>query len=501
MDIAKMVSSTEKQSPIREESRELSDSTSIEIAEANGFDQRKTKKLIRKLDWNLIPFLSLIYLLCFLDRTNVGNARLVHLEKDLKLVGIQYNIALAVLFPVYIAAEIPSNMMMKRFRPSLWLAFIMVFWAVAMICQGFVKNYSGLLATRIFLGLFEGGLFPGVNYYITQWYRRHECGFRMAVFFSAATLAGAFGGILARGISEMEGVGGIAAWAWIFILEGIATLLVAFTAPWIINDYPSTAKFLSQAERDEVERRLKADHNSLSNEYNTKYVFDALKDWKIYIHMLICMAGFCPIYSISLFLPTIIRNMGYSANSAQLMSVPPYVAACFFTIIASYAADKAKQRGVFMLGFQATAVLGFSMLVGTGKPHVQYAGTFFAAIGIYPQIPLGMAWNGNNIGGSLKRGVGIAMQVGCGNVGGIIASFVYLTKDSPRFTTGHSILIGISTLAFCLTSFMTVYLRRENARRDGLARERGLMPQDYTEEQKMEEREKGDNASYFRYTI
>jgi sugar phosphate permease len=142
---------------------------SIEIAESQPFDQNANKKLLRKLDWHIIPFMSLIYLLCFLDRTNIGNARLDHLEQDLKLTGIQYNDCLAILFPFYIAAEIPSNMMMKRFRPSIWLTFIMVCWSASMIGQGFVKNYSGLLATRVFLGVFEGGLFPGVNYYITQW--------------------------------------------------------------------------------------------------------------------------------------------------------------------------------------------------------------------------------------------------------------------------------------------------------------------------------------------
>lgn len=107
--------------------------------------------------------------LCFLDRTNIGNARLDHLEQDLGLQGIQYNDCLAILFPFYIAAEIPSNMMMKRLRPSIWLTFIMVCWSASMIGQGFVKDYKGLMATRVFLGVFEGGLFPGVNYYITQW--------------------------------------------------------------------------------------------------------------------------------------------------------------------------------------------------------------------------------------------------------------------------------------------------------------------------------------------
>jgi MFS family permease len=131
-------------------------------------------------------------------------------------------------------------MMMKRIRPSIWLTIIMVLWSAAMIGQGFVKNYSELMATRALLGVFEGGLFPGVNYYITQWYIRAECGFRMALFFSAATLAGAFGGILARGIAEMNGVGGYSAWSWIFILEGGVSILISITVWRAIHDYPST---------------------------------------------------------------------------------------------------------------------------------------------------------------------------------------------------------------------------------------------------------------------
>ncbi|KAH8650578.1 high-affinity nicotinic acid transporter [Tricladium varicosporioides] len=483
----------------KEANKDVKEGNVTVIEETPGFDAKATKKLIRKIDWHLIPFLALIYLLCFLDRTNIGNARLDNLEKDLHLHGLQFNDCLAILFPFYIAAEIPSNIMMKRLRPSIWLTFIMVFWSVAMICQGFVKNYSGLMATRVFLGVFEGGLFPGVNYYITSWYCRHECGFRMALFFSAATLAGAFGGILARGIAEMNGVGGKSAWAWIFILEGLLSLVVSFTAYWVINDYPSTANFLSAPEKAEVERRLNEDHGNLSNTYNIKYVWQAIRDWKIYIHMLICMAGFCPIYSFSLFLPTIIKNMGYTANEAQLMSVPPYVVACFFTIVASYVADRVRQRGVFMCGFQIVAIAGFAMLAGTKKAKIQYAGTVLAAIGIYPQIPLGLAWNGNNIGGNMKRGTGIAMQVMGGNCGGIIASYVYLTRDSPRFIKGHSLLIGIISMAFCLSLFMTVYLRRENARRDALAAvaERS----DYSDEEKLEQMEIADNAPWFRYTV
>ncbi|RYN54971.1 hypothetical protein AA0114_g3472 [Alternaria tenuissima] len=404
----------------------ISSDVSIEDVEPQGYDAVATKKLLRKLDWHLIPFMSLIYLLCFLDRTNIGNARLDHLEQDLKLHGLQYNDCLAVLFPFYIAAEIPSNIMMKRTRPSIWLTFIMFFWSLAMICQGFVKNYSGLMATRVFLGVFEGGLFPGVNYYISQCRNA-----RRSLRWSASPR-------YRRNV-----------WRWgqsglglDIHLGGPAQHSRVNDSILCIYDYPATARFLTPKERTEVERRLQQDHGHLSNDFDMKYVYQALSDWKIYIFMLICMAGFCPIYSFALFLPTIIKNMGYTANDAQLMSVPPYVCACFFTIVASWYADRVKKRGIFLMGFQLVAIAGFAMLAATGKPSVQYAGTVLAAIGIYPQIPLGMAWNSGNIGGSLKRGTGIAMQVMGGNCGGIIASYVYLSRDGPRFIIGHSILIG-----------------------------------------------------------
>lgn len=265
--------------------------------------------------------------------------------------------------------------------------------------------------------------------------------------------------------------------------------------------YCVSAKFLTEPERDEVERRLKADRHSLADEFDLKYVLHALKDWKIYVHMFITIGIYTPLYSISLFLPTIVKNLGYTNNTAQLMTVPPYVVACFFTIGAGYAADKMKQRGIFMLIFEAVAIIGFALLLGSGKPHVQYTGTFFAASGIYPLVPMGVAWNGNNIGGSLKRGVGIAMHVGFGNLGGTISAFIYLTKYAPRFKPGHSALIGTVSMSFVLTLFMTIWLRGENKRRDESAKSLNLTPEDWTESQKEEEREKGDYAKFFRYTV
>ncbi|KAH6713467.1 high-affinity nicotinic acid transporter [Leptodontidium sp. MPI-SDFR-AT-0119] len=464
------------------------------------YDAAATRRLLRKLDIRLLPFFALLYLLSFLDRTNIGNARLFGLVTDLGMdpKSLQYNTALAVFFPTYIIAEIPSNMMMKRLTPSIWLSFIMIAWSAIVIGMGFVHNFAGLLACRVLLGLAEGGLFPGVAYYITLWYPRHETGFRIAFFFSAATAAGAFGGLLAAAIGKMAGLGGKAGWSWIFIIEGLITIVVGVLAYFVIVDSPEKARFVTEEDKAEIRRRIAHDANELADEFDMRYVRDALRDWKIWAHCLCTIGIFTPVYSFSFFLPTIIRNMGYSNTHAQLMSAPPYVVGCLVTICAGYIADKTKQRGLFQALFSATALVGWVMLISSHRPAIQYTGTFFACSGIFACVPLGVTWNSNNIGGSLKRGVGIAMHVGSGNLGGILASFIYLPKDSPCFIQGHAILIALISLSFCLSLGIRFWLKAENARRDAWAAEHNMRPEDMTREQKLAERHMGDYASFFR---
>ncbi|KAI8943323.1 hypothetical protein NX059_001341 [Plenodomus lindquistii] len=372
---------------------------------------KETKKLLRKLDWAILPLVSLMYLLSFLDRSNIGNARLAGLERDLGMTGWDYATAVSVFFPFYIISEVPSNLAMKKFRPSIWIPSIMIAWGIVMTLMGIVHNFAGLLAARMALGLAEGGLFPGVAFYITLWYKRSETGSRIAIFFSAATAAGAFGGLLARGIMEMDGVAGIDGWGWIFILEGIATVVVAFASFFLLHDYPETAKFLKENERAEIVQRLREDGSALSTEFRLSFAKDALKDWKIWVNCLMTFGNFFPLYSISIFLPTIIRGMGYSNENAQLLSVPPYVLACIATISLGFWTDK-RGRGVYVIGIASVAIIGFIILLTVENNAVKYFATFLVLLGIYPNVPQITTWNSNNIGGAVKRGVGVAMQIG-----------------------------------------------------------------------------------------
>lgn len=182
---------------------------------------------------------------------------------------------------------------------------------ICMTTMGLVHNYSGLMAARWFLGLAEAGLFPGVSYYLSCWYKRREFGIRMAIFFSAAALAGSFGGLLAAAIANMDGIGGKAGWCWIFILEGLATIVLGVMSFWLVYDFPDTATFLSEIDRKRVLYRLAADQQSSAEheEWKMSYLWASLKDWKTYLAAIIYMGTDGSLYAFSLFVPTIINEL------------------------------------------------------------------------------------------------------------------------------------------------------------------------------------------------
>lgn len=456
------------------------------------------------MDMRLIPMLALLYLLSFLDRGNIGNAKIEGLQEDLKLTDDQYNWCLTAFFFTYAFFEVPSNLMLKKVRPSIWLPAIMVAWGVVMTLMGLVHNYTGLLTARIFLGVTEAGLFPGVAYYLTNWYTREEMQLRQAMFFSAASVAGAFSGLLAFAIGKMGGVGGLHGWQWIFILEGTATVLVAVVAFFCLHDFPETATFLTEEEREFVVYRLKYQGQSRSpggralvaqaDEFKWKYVTQAFLDWQIWVNIFVYWGVVCPLYGISLFLPSIIRTLGYTSSTAQLMTIPIYITAAILAVVVAYFSDKGGRRSPFIIGPLLIMVVGFSMCISSSNPRVVYAGVFIAACAIYPAFPGVIAWLSNNLAGSLKRSAGMAVQIGVGNLGGAMASNFYRAKDAPRYQLGHALELGFIVGGIIASFVLLEGYSRANKSRERKVRE-GALDQ-YSQE---ELSEKGDRALTFRY--
>jgi MFS family permease len=326
----------------------------------------------------------------------------------------QYNVCLTVFFISYALFEPLTNILLKRLRPSTFLPAIMVLWGIVMTCMGLVHNYSGLATARFFLGIAEAGLFPGVNYYLSCWYKRREFGIRAAIFFSAAAFAGSFGGLLAAAIALMKGVGGKPGWAWIFILEGLFTLVVGVLSYWMVHDFPDEARFLKEDKRARVIRRLKEDkqHSAEHENFRMTYAWQSLRDWKTYAFAIIFMGCAGPLYAFSLFLPSIIHELGYASTKANLLTVPPYAAAAVVTILVGWYADRTARRGLSNIVMSTLGIAGFAMLLGSTEAKVKYAGTFLAAIGIYPCIANTIAWAVNNIEGVYKRGVTLGIIIG-----------------------------------------------------------------------------------------
>ncbi|OGM50859.1 putative MFS nicotinic acid transporter Tna1 [Aspergillus bombycis] len=483
---------------VAESSLEAVDATRLHDEALPPYSIEMENRILRKMDLRIIPMLAVLYLLAFLDRGNIGNAKIEGLLDDLNLTGPQYNLCLTVFFFTYCVFELPSNLLLKKMRPSRWLPLLMVAWGIVMTLMGVVQNYAGLLSTRIFLGVAEAGLYPGVAYYITLWYPRHRAQYRQALFFSAASIAGAFSGLLAYGIAKMDGVGGYAGWRWIFILEGLLTVIVAFIAPFAIHDFPETAKFLTEEERNFVIHMLRTQNTggtAEATEFRMKYVVDALLDWQIYVSIIVYWGITCPLYGISLFLPSIIKDLGYTSSTAQLLTVPIYITAAVVAVIAAWLSDRRKQRSPFVLFFMGLIAAGFIIVLastGRGVPGVVYFGVFVSVVGIYPAFPGNITWLSVNLAGDYKRASGMAIQIGLGNLAGAMASNFYRSQDAPNYILGHSLELGFCVAGMIAAVMLRLSYQRINRKRDQI----DVSGYDEAEMDKM-----GDRSPMFRYML
>ncbi|KAI4864713.1 MFS general substrate transporter [Hypoxylon rubiginosum] len=431
--------------------------------------------LLRKLDLRLLPAVGILYLLSFLDRSNVGNARIEGLLLDIHITGNQYLTGLTLYFVGYVLFEIPCNIILKRTTPRIWLPTLTIVWGVVATLMGIVQNLAGFFVSRFFLGA-ESGLFPGVVFYFSMWYKRRERQYRISLFFSAASLAGAFGGILAYGIGRMGGIVWANGWRWIFILEGILTVLVAAAAYGFIHNYPDTSKFLTEDERKFIHQRLAADSDATHDEkFTWAAVREALKDPNCWLYGLGFHTMSLPLYTLSLFLPTIISNLGYSAATAQLLTVPPYAFAFITTVTVAILSERLGQRAIFIGGSAIFAAIGYAILLSNtdpvSRPGVSYTGVFFAAGGIYPATAVTLSWPAINVSGQTKRAIANAMQISIGNLGAVLGTQLYRATDGPRFIVGHSMALAYLLANAVVVSILGIRLRNENRRREGIADE------------------------------
>ncbi|KAI8659822.1 hypothetical protein LRP88_06383 [Fusarium phalaenopsidis] len=466
--------------------------------ERQGIDPVLEKKVLRKVDMNLVPILFLLFLCAFIDRINIGNARIQGLEADLDMTGQDYNIALFTFFILYILLEVPCNILLKNMRPSLFLSAIMTGWGIVTICQGLTRSFAGLVVCRVIIGGLEAGFFPACVYLLSMYYCRHELQWRFNLFFSASIIAGAFSGLLAYAIAHMDGIAGYGGWRWIFILEGIATVIIAVFSYWIIPDWPESAKFLNDDERAILIERLAQDRKDTHmNHWDKKTAKRIFSDPKIYLSILMYMGIVTTSYSGSFFTPTILKQLGWTSIRAQIMSIPIFIFATVCALVCAIASDKLKHRSGFILGGCLFTTIGYVILLNmmSVSVGVRYFALFCIVGGGYIAQPIVLVWASNNNSGHYKVGVASAMQVGIGNVGGIIASNMFVTSQAPEYPLGFGLGLGLVWLCVLSSVVFLLYIKRENKLRDqGKRDDRYNLPED-------ERNNLGDDHPAFRFTF
>ncbi|OAL06881.1 MFS general substrate transporter [Phaeosphaeriaceae sp. SRC1lsM3a] len=457
-------------------------------------------RLNRKFDLHILPWLFGIWLFSFIDRSNIGNARIAGLTTDLGIAtGTSFNVALLVFYIPYILVDVPSNLLVKKLRAGIYLPSLITAWGMVCMCMGFITNFAGLIACRLLLGLFEGGILGGVIIYLAMFYRRHAMMLRNGLFYCAAPLSGAFGGLLASGLAKIE-VGNYRRWPWIFFIEGAMTVIFGIICFFFMPDTPAAAGFLTDEEKEWALLRMRIDAGGATSS-------TAVEEEKFSWHMakmalLAPQTYFCsfiwffllvPLYSFTLFLPSIIAGMGYKSTTAQLFTVPPNMAAFLTVLITAYYSDKLKNRGYFIIAGSILGICGYIMLLVAKTNAVRYAGTFLVAIGVFQGSPMIMGWISNNVAPHYVRAVAVGVVISIANCSAFIGTFIYLQRDAPKYVLGHAVSLGALVLTVILATAQVFYLQWENKKRDKGERDHRLVEEI--------ESKLGHRHPNFRYTL
>ncbi|TCD71973.1 hypothetical protein EIP91_000105 [Steccherinum ochraceum] len=426
-------------------------------------------RLVRRLDMRIMPIACLMYLFAYLDRTNLGNARLQGLPEDTlhgDPTGVLFDWVNSAFFFSYILCQVPASVVSKLFPPKIWLGCAAVGWGLASTLMSTGFNFPGLVVARVMLGVFEAGFGPGIPLYMSFWYTKHEMGVRMAYWFGFAAVAGAFGGLIAFGVQNAHTA--IANWRLLFIVEGIPAILMGFIAMMFLPNRPEETSFLNEDERKiQMERQSRGLKADFGRTVNKAHVIAAFKDWKIYTAGVIYFGANCALASTSAFLPTIIKTFGFTNARAQLLTVPPYAVSAVVLLLTSYASDRLQSRGIPLSCSACLGGIGYLLLLTVpDNNHVRYFATFCITSGTYTMIGIIIAWSAHNFGSESKKATGIPMYMAIGQCGSVLGSHMFPTTEGPRYIKGFAVSCALEFLAAVCGIILTVHYRMENRRRD-----------------------------------
>ncbi|PYH93874.1 MFS transporter [Aspergillus ellipticus CBS 707.79] len=423
------------------------------------------RQLVRKVDWRLMPVLLVMIILNYLDRNALPNARVQGIDADLGLKGDDYNVAISVLFAGYIALQVPSNMLLTRVRPSIYLPFCMALWGMVSALTSQVEDFKGLVICRFFLGFLEAPFFPGALFLLSSWYTPKELATRTAVLYTGSLLSGGFGGLVGAGVQYgLDGVHGLHSWQWLFIIEGVATVGLSLLSVFILVDFPSTTRGLTDQERAIAIHRLHKHSGTVDEERGPilQGVKMAIVDYKVWLLTAIIItktsAG-----AVTSFIPTLVATFKFSSVQSLLMVAPPYVFAAVVALTISISSDRHSERYFHLVAPLVVGLAGYIIAASTITLAPRYFSLFLMLGGVYGSYNISLAWISSTIPRPLeKRAAAFAIANMVGNFAQIYSPYLYNSNTGPRYLTA---MIANSIFVFasiCVATVLRFCLVREN---------------------------------------
>ncbi|MGF6936087.1 sugar phosphate permease [Paraburkholderia sp. UCT70] len=402
---------------------------------------------VRKIKWRVLPLFVVMFIVNYIDRVNIGFVR-QHLSADLGIGAAAYGLGAGLFFISYAIFEVPSNILLQRYGAKLWLARIMLTWGLAAAGMAFVRGETSFYAMRLLLGAAEAGFFPGVIYYFTQWLPSNERGKAMAIFLSGSALASVLSGPISGGLMLIEGAG-LRGWQWMFIIEGMFSVVLAgFILLWL-DSKPRDAAWLTRAEQDALLDAVDEEQRQRAAAHPVKPSIGALlRDPQILIFCLIYFAVSLTIYGATFWLPSIIRKMGHF-NDFQVglyNSIPWLISIAAMYLFAMLAA-RFKFQQAWVACVLLIAALGM-YAAGQGGPAFSFVAICFAAIGFKAASSLFWVIPQGYLDARISAAV-VALINSIGNLGGFVApaAFGFLEQKTGSIEGGLTGLALMSVVA------------------------------------------------------
>ncbi|KAJ1915660.1 hypothetical protein H4219_004190 [Mycoemilia scoparia] len=446
-----------------------SNSSSSSLAldwELDDEEKKHLKSYYRKSDLRITLFFCVGFMLDFMVRITISGAKIVGIVEKLNLNESDFNVALSLFYIGHMLFQIPSNIILKTTKPTLWMMFLLIGMGGVTMATAAVTGKTSLYICRIVLGIIEAGYPAGSLYFLYSWYPRSEVGKRIGYFYSFAAVSNVIEGPINAGLSKIKS-NALQQWQWPFLIIGILPCVWGIIGLFMVRDYPQTASFLTLEERKVIHKVLSSQGNKTNQKgFSWKQARFALTNWSIWVCCIMGFAAQVLFNAGALFGPVLLKSMGFSTEMANGFNAIPNIFGFLSLVFSGWVVNMVGSTGITQAVCEAVAAIGFILCVATTQKAALIAGFCIFVIATAPGMALAPAWVSSNQAGTTKPVIASALISAVASFGGFTTSYIYRDQDAPRYILGHAVGIALCGVVIVTSLPLTWLLHRENRKRD-----------------------------------